>query len=91
MAPFTDTDSDDGNGLGSEEGTAYTQLGATVTEGESGICFLLLPAWTSNWKPGPLLPWQAWLESHWWVGTRQLLHPPDPAVISRHLSSLVHI
>lgn len=44
MAPFTDTDSDDRNGLGSEEGTVYTQLGATVREGEIGICFLLIPA-----------------------------------------------
>lgn len=44
MAPFTDTDSDDRNGLGSEEGTVYTQLGATATEGEIRICFLLVPA-----------------------------------------------
>lgn len=56
MAPFTDTDSDDRNGLGSEEGTVYTQLGATVTEGAVGICFFLVPAWTTSWKPGPPSP-----------------------------------
>ena len=74
MAAFTDTDSDDRDGLGSEEGTVCTQLGATLPEGETRICFLLLPAWTSNQKPRPLLPWQLRLESHWWVGTHQLPH-----------------
>lgn len=91
MAPFTDTDSDDRNGLGSEEGTVYTQLGATVTEGAVGIGFSLVPAGTSKQKPGPLLPPHPWLGSLWGAGTSSTFTPrprPHPSLLCTHLDTL---
>lgn len=60
----------------------YTQLGATVTEGETGICFLLVAAWTSKQKPGPLLPLATLVGEPLVGGDTPALSPCDPVLIS---------
>lgn len=75
MAPFTDTDGDDRSGLGSEEGTVYTQLGATVTEGRDWDLLLIGSSPDEQTEAQAAAPPATLAGEPWWVGTRQFLHP----------------
>lgn len=82
MAPFTDTDSDDRNGLGSEEGTMYTQLAATVTRGRDPDLLLIASSLDKQLEASATPPLATRAGEPLAGGNTLAPSPSDPALIS---------